>query len=193
MAIQESVTPLHWNYFLSLEEDLVRLSRYVEFSKANEKCYSIEIARILMAACSEIDVVAKQICKKLSDETKATKINQYREEIKPVHTNIASFEVIVRKHGITLTPWDNWEKDETPDWWSSHNNVKHERNNHFDEGNLINALNSVAALYVLVLYLHADEAMQGLLSPSPVLFGVGAKHFAGTIFNDYEFGIQYYL
>ena len=41
---------LHWNYFLVIEEDLGRLSRYVEFNLANNKTYSIEMARILMAS-----------------------------------------------------------------------------------------------------------------------------------------------
>jgi hypothetical protein len=146
-----------------------------------------------MAACSEIDVVAKQICQKIDPGTNASKINEYREVIKPVHTKIPTFEVIVRKHGLTLTPWVNWDKDKTPKWWSSHNKVKHERNYHFKEGNLINALNSVAALYVLVLYLYADEARQAFLSPNPVLFGVGEDYYNGTSFKDYEFGIHYRL
>jgi len=193
MGIHESVTPIHWNYFLALENDLITLSRYVDFSTANEKCYSLEMARILMAACSEIDVVAKLICQKISAETNAHKINQYRDEINPVHTNIATFGVIVRRHGLALTPWINWEKDETPNWWTSHNNVKHERNNHFDEGNLINTLNSVAALYVLVLYLYADEAREGLLTPSPVMLGVDEKHISGNTIHDYGVSINYNL
>jgi len=53
---------LHWSYFLALEEDLLQLARYVEFSNANFKAYSIEMAHLLLASSSESDVLLKMIC-----------------------------------------------------------------------------------------------------------------------------------
>ncbi|MBI1210460.1 MAG: hypothetical protein GC190_03280 [Alphaproteobacteria bacterium] len=44
--------------FLVLEADLERLSRFVEFTPDNYDSYSVETARILMAAAAEVDVVA---------------------------------------------------------------------------------------------------------------------------------------
>ena len=46
---------IHWNYFLSLESDVLNLSRYIDFSQSNFECYSIEITRILFASASEVD------------------------------------------------------------------------------------------------------------------------------------------
>jgi len=50
---------LHWNYFLALEHDLDQASRFIEFSEQNFPVYSIELAHIFLATCSEIDVVQK--------------------------------------------------------------------------------------------------------------------------------------
>src|SRR5207249_8817300 len=54
---------LHWDYYLVLENDLLSCRRYVEFHSTNMQVYSIEFVRILLATCSEIDVVAKGLCK----------------------------------------------------------------------------------------------------------------------------------
>jgi hypothetical protein len=37
-----------------LEDDLARLSRFVEFTADNFECYSIELARTLLLAAAEI-------------------------------------------------------------------------------------------------------------------------------------------
>ena len=57
MAIQATAGKLHWNYFLALDRDLEVVSRYVEFTKPNFNVYSIELAHLLFAAASEVDVV----------------------------------------------------------------------------------------------------------------------------------------
>ena len=59
MAIQATAGKLHWNYFLALDRDLEVVSRYVEFTKPNFNVYSIELAHLLFAAASEVDVIAK--------------------------------------------------------------------------------------------------------------------------------------
>ena len=66
MAITEHQSLLHWNYFLALEADVENLSRYIEFKKDNFRVYSIEIAHILLASSSEVDVVAKQLCNEIT-------------------------------------------------------------------------------------------------------------------------------
>ena len=52
----------HWQYFIAIESDLERTGRYVEIAPANFKTYSIEFARILQSASSEVDVVSKLVC-----------------------------------------------------------------------------------------------------------------------------------
>ena len=83
MGIQLTGTPkLHWNYFLALERDLETVSRYVEFTPDNYKIYSIELAHLLFAAASEVDVIAKLLCRQLDPQKRPSSINGYKPIIK---------------------------------------------------------------------------------------------------------------
>ncbi len=85
MVIRSSKIESHWNYLLAIEGDLERLSRYIEFDERNFECFSIEISRILLTSGAEVDVVCKQICRKLNSGSSATSINLYRNEICAVY------------------------------------------------------------------------------------------------------------
>jgi len=189
MADNQQILQLdHWNYFLTLEDDLKQLSRYLEINKGNYRSYSIELARILFAASSEIDVVAKQLCKKLRARTTAKKINSYRGIITKELPHFYKTKIRLRRSEIILKPWSEWGKNKkpqpNPEWWWAYNKVKHERHTHFRHANLKNTLNSVAGLFVMVLYFYRDEAQSGELSPDPSLLLVSdpikAERLAGS-------------
>jgi hypothetical protein len=55
----------HWEYLLAIDRDLDVTSRYIDFADANMGVYSTELTRMYLAVCSEIDVVAKQLTKKI--------------------------------------------------------------------------------------------------------------------------------
>lgn len=182
VAIQTGPIEPHWNYFLALDSDLARLARYVEFSETNFACYSIEIARILLAAASEVDVVAKQLCEQVSPGCGADKIGPYRETLNAHLPAIASFEVVVARYGLNLRPWDEWSKttgDRVPFWWTANNKVKHERHTHFNQATLKNALNAVAGLFVMLLYLYREQAQRAELDPSPSILNAHSRHVVG--------------
>jgi hypothetical protein len=69
--INEEAKLVHWNYFLAFDSDAEKLSRYIEFTKENEKTYSIELVRLLLSTASEVDVVAKLLCNKVCPSEKA--------------------------------------------------------------------------------------------------------------------------
>ena len=102
-------TPQHdWNYFLALDSDVAQLSRYLEITPANFDAYSIELARILFAAASEVDVIAKGLCKKLDNDSKANNINKYREAVRLHYPQITNTLVEMPRFGLTLHPWQKW-------------------------------------------------------------------------------------
>lgn len=193
MGITRQETLIHWNYFLTIEEDLYNLNRYVDFSKANDKTFSLEIARILLSACSEVDVVLKQLCLTIDKATSANTINQYHNLITTQISDFNSFKVIVPTHGLELQPWINWEANTPPIWWTAHNKVKHERHKLFELATLKNCLNSVAGLYVSVLHLYHEEAKTGKLLHLPKLFNVSDEHFGGTGMGRYGHSFKYNL
>ena len=174
MAIEEQTSFPHWNYFLALDDDLERLSRFIEFTEANYECFSIELARTLMLASAEVDVVAKQLCKTIAPDRAADKITHYQAIIPIAYSYFANATVYIPRHApLKLCPWENWAKNQTPDWWRAHNDVKHDRHTHFSNATLKNALNAVAALLLAVIHLYPDAARGSMLAPNPKLFRVG--------------------
>lgn len=174
MGIHEAPTPQHWNYFLALEDDVVRLSRYLEPTKDNFNSYSLELARILFSAASEVDVVAKRLCQELNAKSRARNIANYKKEILAAYPQMVSAIVEIPRFGLTLTPWVQWETDKNPLWWRAYNNIKHHRHIHFSEASLQNTFNAVAGLFVLLLFYYRNEGQNGQLIPDPNIFRVGA-------------------
>ncbi len=192
MAIQTTRIEPHWNYLLAVELDVEILSRYIEFEDRNFECFSIEMARVLLAASAEVDVVCKQLCRKLNPPSNAHKINQYRDEIVAARPAFPQFEVTIPRFGLVLHPWDEWSSpDGVPFWWTAYNKTKHQRHQEYHRANLKNALNAVAGLFVVVLHFYNDKARAGELLPPARLLRVGDQHFLGDTHQGYEFGINY--
>lgn len=180
MAIQRHATHVHWNFFLALEEDVERLARFVDLS-GNNATYSIEIARLLLGACAETDVVLKQLVCRLEPGCRAEKLGGYFVPLVTRLPNFRKFEATIPRFGVKLRPWSGWRQDRAPLWWSAHNKVKHERHDHFIQANLKNCLNAVAGLYAATLHLYAEDAEQALLNGQPRLFGCSPPHNAGSV------------
>ena len=170
----------HWQYFLSLVDDIDRLSRFVELAEDNFGAYSTECTRILLAAASEIDVVAKVLCEKISPGSKPHSIVGYGEILLPRYPQLPAIEISVPRVGLAMIPWRSWTTSTRPSWWQSYNAVKHERHNHAKDANLGNALHAVAGLCVLVSYLDYDLIRTGLPTRRPFLF-LDRKHDSGGV------------
>lgn len=193
MAIPVSSSLVHWNYFLTLEKDLELISRYIEFEEENFMCYSIELARLLMIASSEVEVVAKQLCKKINPDSKASKLKHCKKIIIESYPLIVSFQALIPKFGLNeLTPWINWkESNGEPDWFAAYNKVKHHRDKLYKEANLKNVINSVAGLFILLLYFYKEKAENAELLPIPSFLRVKEDHFGGVIINENGMGFHY--
>lgn len=114
MGIQHLPIPAHWNYFLALEDDVRQLARWIEFSPANEGVYSIEIARLLMTAAAEADVIAKALCARISPGTGAASINAYQNVLCAAAPIIVTSTAGMPRYGMAFQPWSNWATAKTP-------------------------------------------------------------------------------
>ncbi|MCV2883879.1 hypothetical protein OE749_04140 [Aestuariibacter sp. AA17] len=142
----------NWPFYFSLEADVINLSRYIEFDRKNFGVYSIELLRILLSTCSEIDVVLKQICAQLDENSKANNIAQYQ---KLICKDIDGFEeqhVVCSRFNLSFQPWNSWVDKKSPEWWRSYNEVKHNRDEHYSKASLQNVLESLSALYLVNMY-----------------------------------------
>lgn len=171
MVIQRNDRPVHWDYVLAMEEDLQRLSRFVDFT-GNDDTYSIEIARILMAAAAETDVVLRALCRSLDPTSRRRSIGGYFPIVCKGYPGLNNIQVTIDRYGLTLRPWSSWTETTPPRWWTANNKVKHERASHFGAASLKNCLNAVGGLFAAVLYLYGDRAKAGELLPTPTLLRV---------------------
>jgi hypothetical protein len=136
----------HWNYFLALEEDLENLSRYIELREDNFATYSIETAKILMAASQEVDVLFRAICRHYGAQ--AESIGDYCELMMKKHPAIFDAEVTLVHHALVRAPYKGWTKTHPPVWWSANNKVKHGRDTNFGSASLENVIDAVSALFL---------------------------------------------
>jgi len=157
VTIAATPANLHWNYFLALERDMESASRYIEFCEANFSVFSIELAHLLFAAASEVDVVAKLLCKQIAPGASPKNINDYKAILLRAVPDLPHTEVFVPRYGLSFKPWSNWGRRQNPIWWRSYNNVKHERDGHFHEATLKNALNALGALLVVIYYYYSRK------------------------------------
>ncbi len=187
-------TLMHWNYFLSIESDVLNLSRYIDFSQTNFECYSIEITRILFASASEVDVIAKAICEAVDPQSKADKILKYQDVITNHFKSFESFRVLMPRFGLEFEPWAFWSSPRTPpDWWAAYNKVKHHRDQCFAMGTLRHCLNAVAGLFSLLFLLYRKQAVEGELVPSPQLFDLPEAFHDGIAIPEGKIRIFYNL
>jgi hypothetical protein len=158
---------IHWAYFLALEEDFYQLSRFVSISEANFATHSIECTRLLLASCSEVEVVLKLA----AGLGKSKSLGNCFEPLGGDAEKLVEGKILVRRSGLEIQPWRGWRSHEYPVWWSAHNAVKHDRSRNYKEANLKNALYSLAGLLAaLLIYLRRRGAKA--IFPAPRLFRV---------------------
>jgi len=168
----------HWQYLITLDDDLHKISRFIETNEKNFTTFSIEFVRILLAAGSEIDVVAKILCNSINSTKPCGNINDYRKTIVCKYPKFPTMVIDIPQYEIQLTPWKNWTSGMNPDWWEAYNNVKHRRDRYFKEANLNNAINAVSGLFVIVWYLHHEQSNRKKLN-KPILLSAD-RYVAGV-------------
>lgn len=193
--------PSRWNFIQSLQEDLLKTSRYVEFSPQNSETYSVEFDRIILAAGSEINSIFENLVirKKISINGNLD-ILKAGSALLPLMPSITSVDVqLVNSNILTFKPWDGWSSNSSPDWWGKvYNKLKHNRAQNFAEATLANAIKATSALVVLSLYSHrlmtgANAQIDAFLGPHlfsitdgfPKEYGYGG----GGVFWGYEIGL----
>lgn len=168
--IPHKAAPMHWRYFLAMEGDIMRCSNFLEIATSNFSSYSIELGRILFAAASETEIVMHKHCQLLEHTHITENIGKYRSIILDKNPELITTKIHLPKFGITLSPWNKWRNEAYPTWWRAYHKLKYERQEHFAEASMKNALNAVAALYALLLFYCRNEAEAGELSTHPHIF-----------------------
>ena len=145
----------YWRYYNILEEDFIELTKYVRICEINYNTCSDEIIKQFLSVTSEFENICKVICGfSTSDKSKTivhicNKVFDKIEDIKSIEIEVKGTE------DLSIKPFESWDKNKPGQlfWWKGYNNVKHNRLEHYEDGNLKNLLNSLGALYFMELYL----------------------------------------
>jgi hypothetical protein len=152
--------------YASIENRLIETFRYVTCNSSNRHTFSYEYASILRDAGSVFGSVidrsirrTKTVSKRLSMEhygkwLTGLDIPERDDKISKIYS--ASVDINYPIKEKVLLPFIQLKDDNGKlDWWEAYNDVKHSDIDKFSAGNFENALNSVAALSILLsLFVH---------------------------------------
>lgn len=165
------MTIAYWNYFISLERDFIRTIDFVELDDRNGNSFSDNFAKLLLAIGSEVDVLAKAVCRSLNPASSAKTILDYQQELTAGFRGIDTIEIDVSQARKKLRPWAEWSVPcQSPPWWKAYNSVKHDRVANFHMASQINTLTALCGLFALNLYYYRNS---GLMNPFPILLDHG--------------------
>ena len=158
MTKEEFLTKI-WNYYLMLEKDFMNTFQYVEPSVENNSAYSKEYNKLLLSIGSEIDVVFKELCKKIENKNSSDVENYNITNYMNVISNYNNFSNENCTNLVTreiISPFTEWINSKTPLWWKNYNHLKHDRlsNDNIKLGNYLNVKESLSALYIICRFLY---------------------------------------
>ncbi|QSX37619.1 hypothetical protein [Shewanella sedimentimangrovi] len=144
------------SYYQSFEKDIENLARYIEICEDNYCVYSVELTRLYLSICSEVDVTLKALCGILGDN-KSNNITGYVKTIKLHCPELIDKEVSLTGYQLICAPWSELHCGKNPGWWSEHNKVKHDRMTNYKKANLRNVLMAFSALYTINVFIIFKE------------------------------------
>lgn len=164
---------LFWPIYQKLEEEFKELSYYIAIDRKQLKTYSIKIADLILRTVAECENIASVICKnekiKFTDKKghirKSVYFNEYIDElnkvfkldkklVNPIFNNIDSstFNCKLQPFRKETLKVNGKEKEIIP-WYNAYNKIKHDRVKNYKQANLENLITSLAALFMLNIYL----------------------------------------
>lgn len=149
-----------WEYFLAIESDLQALTTCITFAEDNYGTYSSELTKIIITACSEIDVVVSLMTKELGLTKKKPNFGDHRPVLFKSANTLFTEDIVVKRFNLLLQPFHSWSDDQELVWHKNYNDLKHHRDSSFKQGSLGNALVSVSALFTLLVHYYQLRVSQ---------------------------------
>lgn len=146
-----------WEYFLAIEQDLEKCTRYVEFDKRNYGAHSLEFARIIVASGAECDTVMKLLCESIRGSGVPDCILDRFPIVNLAYPTFTEHEIEIPRYGLSYRPWGAWSSSGSPFWWGKgYDKIKHERDRYFENANLENAIMATAGLLCTLMYYYEE-------------------------------------
>ena len=163
--LMKSVSQLHWDYFLLLERDLVKIAETLELSERNYHAYGPRIVQLILTAGSEIDVALKSLANAICPDDEAARKERpsmgdfKRMLVAHMDKDFFSSRVMFLRSDIVLIPWESLDMNPNGKigWWDRYNSIKHRRSKNYERADLKTALELMGALFLVDSYLAKAE------------------------------------
>lgn len=155
-------------FFDSVCQDFIRLrhaEHYVrrEIGETNASCASCfkasgEVTKFQEKVSGDVEFNMGDYRKLMEPEFI---LSRCEVQLRPYQQNYPSLKC---PDGFILKPFSQWEKEHTLPWWEAFTKLKHDRINNFHLATLRNAINALAATFIVLSFKYLDEFRGGLLT-----------------------------
>jgi len=135
---------------VALREQLERIFRAVQPVEENYKTYGHDIRNLLILAATEVEAHCKGVLKANGVEGENTR--DYVKLLPVLKLNKYAIELPFYPWVGSVRPFDTWEPNlptQSLAWYDAYNAVKHDRDENFSRGTLLNALRAVCAVAIM--------------------------------------------
>lgn len=183
---------LYWNIYQRLEQELIEISDVIFINDNQINVYSMKIADLLMRTCVEIEAISK----KLYIDNGGTITDEKKMYFDKVCIDLLERKWLLSKKVVLVTCPTLYFEEKTnkiltpllhanifgegsADWAVAYQAIKHSRINNLSQGNIKLFIRSLAALYILNLYLGQQKInLERDYAGASVDWGLGSKVFS---------------
>lgn len=147
--------PPHWNFFRLLERDLEECFHFVAPVTEHYGVYSDRFARIILMACSELENAVRGFAKHTKHAVGKDSFWTCLGAVVSKYPSFSEMKIKIPRHNINLQPWSDYDPNDKTrlDWWDfGYNKIKHDRLSHPKAPTMSRAINSVGALFVILMH-----------------------------------------
>ena len=189
----------YWPMYKNLEEEVIELTKYVQFTDDQLGVYSIHIADLLVRCAMEIEAISKELywenggTTQYDEDGKERKLFFDTDCIALINNiwGICDKRIIVsatkfyfeKDENRELTPLHKSYKRGGAKWNKAYQAVKHDRRNCLKQGNIKNLLDAMGALFILNLYYSNQVVPLGVTQTPSKDFDsrLGSELFSATV------------
>lgn len=138
-------------------DDLLNLFKYIEPVPKNYNTYGHVIRNIILLACTEVENLFKSFLKEHDyNFTRRLSMNNYRIINEYLHLEKA-YAYFPRYTKCSFQrPFEAWKENKPLPWYSAYNDLKHDREEHYEKATFENAILSVAAIGIILVRMYGQ-------------------------------------
>ena len=151
-----SCFPEYSNQLRQLEiilSDVAEVFKVIAPHHKQRSVYGHAIRNIIILACTELDSRMQSI---LADngvrpDAKYFEMKDFYKLKEPL--KLDEYELSFYRYGDlgTFSPFSTWESNKQLPWYKAYNHIKHNREKHFTEANLFNAINAIMGYAIIII------------------------------------------